>query len=81
MAEFDTFGTGFASLSFFARACSEEERQEWAREDADRDARRVPLGFASVSAQEPACGDEQVFLVSPAGGFATRAYSVSCVGR
>ena len=43
--EVATFATGDARLDLHARDVDEVERRRWAEEDAERDSRRIPLGF------------------------------------
>lgn len=36
---------GTAELQLYERAVTKAERERWRREDAERDRRRIPLGF------------------------------------
>lgn len=50
------FGVGHAKLESYPREVSQTEKRRWKREDAERDARRIPIGFSAVPlpAPEPA---------------------------
>jgi hypothetical protein len=43
------FQVGSAHVTLYERQITAAERKRWAKEDAERDARRIPIGFR----QEP----------------------------
>lgn len=52
-----TLGIGSASFSIFPRFVTEAEKKRWRKEDAERDARKIPLGFRlGHSASDPKAG-------------------------
>lgn len=42
-------GVGSASVDWFSREITEADKEQWAIEDAARDARRIPIGFRAPS--------------------------------